>query len=212
MTSILLIVSFHSKISQFYNQLNNYPQVKQNIEDHLNDTLNEKEQKQFEEWTGLKCTDIVFDSNVDNWSQHTSVFDERIIGKKQLVFLIEDIDGEKFGYYLNTEIIEKYDLGMNETDNKSFEFNLESNGRLKQPMKFEIEHLYGGGYCLYEKSWIGNLISLGDIRLFKENNKNESCCWQHEDKFDYHGIWKALCGKTWPNYFTPKRILVIQMK
>ena len=50
----------------------------------------------------------------------------------------------------------------------------------------------------------------------KENYKNESHCYQNEDRFDYHGIKKALCGKIYkyPNWedFTPKRILVIQMK
>ena len=137
----------------------------------------------------------------------TSVFNERIIGKKQLVFLIEDEDGEKFGYYLNTEVIEKYRDWI-ETDNKSFEFNLQSNGRIKQPMKFEIENLEWGGYRLYKKSE-NYLIRLGDIYLKKENFKNYSCCWKNENWFDYHGIEKALCGK---HDFTPKRILVIQMK
>ena len=50
----------------------------------------------------------------------------------------------------------------------------------------------------------------------KEYNNN----FQNEWKFDYHGIEKALCGKTayWEEdellgeFFTPKRILVIQMK
>ena len=36
-----------------------------------------------------------------------SVFNERIIGRKQFVFLIEEEGGEKFGYYLNSEVIEK---------------------------------------------------------------------------------------------------------
>ena len=169
--------------------------------------------QQIEEWTKLKCEDVLFDSTIDDWSQNTSVLNERIIGKKQIVFLIEDEDGEKFGYYLNTEVIEKYGDWI-ETDNKSFEFNLESNGRLKQPMKFEIKDLKYGGYELYIKS-IGYLIVLGDIYLMKENKKNESYCYQFEDWFDYHGIENALCGKKpYPNGedFTPKRILVIQMK
>ena len=58
------------------------------------------------------------------------------------------------------------------------------------------------------------LIRLGDIGLLKENCKNESYCDQNEYRFDYHGIENALCGKTYCNfsgYFTPKRILVIQM-
>ena len=54
-------------------------------------------------------------------------------------------------------------------------------------------------------------------RAYKENNKNESRCYQFEDRFDYHGIKKALCGKTaiilgHCENFTTKRILVIQMK
>ena len=61
-----------------------------------------------------------------------------------------------------------------------------------------------------------HLIKLGEIVLEKENTKNESyCSYQNEynDKFDYHGIENALCGKTEDNNpFTPKRILVIQMK
>ena len=95
-------------------------------------------------------------------------------------------------------------------DNKSFEFNLYSNGRLKQPMKFEIKDLKWGGYCLFEKSssW---LIGLGEIELFKENWKNQSRCYQFDDQFDYHGIKNAFCRKT-DDKFTPKRILVIQMK
>ena len=53
------------------------------------------------------------------------------------------------------------------------------------------------------------------IYLKNENYKNKSLCEQHEYCFNYHGIKKALCGKTWNNgkeVFTPKRILVIQMK
>ena len=64
--------------------------MKQNIEKYFNELISEKEIDQLEEWTGLKCTDIIFDSNVDNWSVDTSVFNERIIGNKQMVFLIED--------------------------------------------------------------------------------------------------------------------------
>ena len=152
----------------------------------------------------------MFDSDIDNWKQYETVFNERIIGKKQLVFLIEDEDGEKFGYYLNTEVVEKH---WNKTDNKSFEFNLQSNGRLPNPMKFEIKDLEEGGYLLFSKSNKDNLISLGDIYLCKENKKHESCCCQYENEFNYHGIKDALCGKTWSFYpFTPKRIVVIQMK
>ena len=53
---------------------------------------------------------------------------------------------------------------------------------------------------------------MGEIILSKENNKNESRCYQTKEIFNYHGIEKALCGKTGRDYpFTPKRIFVIQM-
>ena len=83
-------------------------------------------------------------------------------------------------------------------------------------MKFEIKDLRYGGIELYEKSDDDRLIRFGDIWLKKENYKNESYCIQYEDFFNYHGIKKALCGKESKEYgrmyFTPKRILVIQME
>ena len=177
-------------------------------------TIEYEQKKQLEEWTSLKCYDILFDSNVDDWSEDTSVFNDRIIGNKQLTFLIEDEDGEKFGYYLNTQVVEEY--SWRQTDSKSFEFNLQSqNNRLKKPMKFEIKDLKKGRIYLHGKS-DDELIWLEDIWLIKENYKDKSFCVQNEDRFDYHGIENALCGKEQDilgrMYFTPKRILVIQMK
>ena len=97
------------------------------------------------------------------------------------------------------------------TDKKSFEFNLQSNGRLSRPMKFEIKDLREGGIILCETIY-GVLIDLGDIHLRQKNWKYQSYCYQNENRFDYHGIENALCGKTNPTNFTPKRILVMQMK
>ena len=105
--------------------------------------LSDFQKEQLEEWTGLKIDELLFDSTTDNWSPKTSILNEKIIGKRQLVFLIEDEDGEKFGSYLNTKIVEKY-YQYQETDNKSFHFNLQSNGRLPKPMKFEIKNLIYG--------------------------------------------------------------------
>ena len=94
---------------------------------------------------------------------------------------------------------------------KVFEFNIESNGRLKEPMKFEIKDVKYGGYKLCQ-NWDETLIRIGDIYLDKENRKYQSYCLQDDTRFDYHGIKNALYGKRgWKNPFTPKRILVIQM-
>ena len=180
--------------------------------------INIVQKKQLEEWTGLECGDVIFDSEIDNWKVNESVFDDKIIGRKQLVIIIEDDHNEKFGYYLNTEIKNEYNKWIS-TDNKSFEFNIESNGRLNEMMKFPIKDIKYG--CnLYDK-WNERLIILGNIILYKENNKNKSLCLQREDKYDYQGIPNTLCGKAKnkdengefkTEYFTPFRIVVIQME
>ena len=106
-----------------------------------------------------------------------------------------------------------------QTDNKSFEFNLESNERIDKMMKYEIKDTHYG-YKLFNANE-KMLIQLGDIWLCKPNCTRRSVCCQKEDKYEYHGIQKALCGKVaeenngiWKvgsEIFTPIRIRVIQM-
>ena len=58
-------------------------------------------------------------------------------------------------------------------------------------------------YCLFH---LGIMIFL----FIKKKNKTESFCKQHS--YEYKGILSALCGKQYPEYFTPQRIIVIEMK
>ena len=178
------------------------------------------ERKMIQEWTGLKCSEILFHTDIDNWTESICSFNERIIGKKQLVFLIEEENGERFGFYMNNEVEDTMDR-LNKIDDKSFYFNVFSNGRLPNPMKFELTKLDNFGYTLYETS-SDKLIILGDLVLYKENNKNESYYTYDEtnNNVDFHEIKNALCGKSnrWENNIhynekiNPKRILVIQME
>ena len=46
----------------------------------------------------------------------------------------------------------------------------------------------------------------------KENTKETSFCFQNNDTINFQGIEKALCGKIYPEVFTIKRLLVIQME
>ena len=167
---------------------------------------------QLEQWTSLKCSEIVFDSMKHNWATETSVLNERIIGKSKLVFLIEDEDGEKFGYFEHTKIQNNIKSFVT-TDEYSFHFNLQSQyGRLDSSMKFEIINKQRGGYRLYHNNqW--DLIRIGDIKLFKENHKNDSVCDEDELGFSYHSLKSSLCGKSgFDHPMKPKRIVVIQMK
>ncbi|GAB1220431.1 hypothetical protein ENUP19_0053G0029 [Entamoeba nuttalli] len=164
--------------------------------------------KQLKEWTNRKVGNILFDSNIDNWKVGTSVFGERIMNKEHIIIIIEDEDGNQFGGYVNSKI-DKVNEWIN--DSKSFVFSLESNGRIYEMMKFDIKEPECA-FKIYNQT-DNHLFSFGngwDIDVYKENDKAKSYCEQNS--FEYYGIENALCGKECPNRFTPKRIIVIEMK
>ncbi|BFU24413.1 trichohyalin, putative [Entamoeba histolytica] len=164
--------------------------------------------KQIEELTERRISNILFDSDIDDWNRNTSVFDQRIMNKEHLIIIIEDEDGNKFGGYVNSKIDEVNDY-IN--DSQSFVFSLESKGRIEGMKKFDIRQ---PEYAFYLDNQTNNYLfefGIDDIAIYKENKKTKSLCKQHS--FSYKGISKALCGKQFPNnYFTPKRIIVIEMK
>ena len=54
--------------------------------------LDENDFNQLEQWTNKNCSEVLFDSDKDNWNQNTSVFDERVKDKSNLMFVIEDTE------------------------------------------------------------------------------------------------------------------------
>ncbi|BFU26707.1 trichohyalin, putative [Entamoeba histolytica] len=161
--------------------------------------------KEIEEWTEKRINNILFDSDKDDWKINTSVFKQRVKNKENIIIIIEDEDGNKFGGYVNSKI-DKVGNGYI-YDSQSFVFSLESNGRMKGMMKFDIEEperafiLYSqSDDCLFE-------FGIDDVIVYKEDNKILSRCNHYA--FEYEGIENALCGK---QQFTPKRFIVIEMK
>ena len=158
-----------------------------------------KHKKQLEEWTEKKCGEILFDSNVDNWSEQTTVFHDRIIGKKDLTFLIEDENNEIFGFYFNTQIIQNdrklYSLIEYDFKTRVFHFNLQSkNNRLSKPTKFDFKGIcHGEIFTLFEHP-SGVQIEIGDIYLCNINSYLFMYCKQNENLFDYHEMKNVLCG------------------
>ena len=63
-----------------------------------------EEMKQIEKWTSRKVSNILFDSDIDDWNEDTSVFNQRIINKEHIIIIIEDTNGNKFGGYINSKI------------------------------------------------------------------------------------------------------------
>ncbi|BFU22311.1 predicted protein [Entamoeba histolytica] len=171
-----------------------------------------EEIRQIEEWTNREITNILFDSDIDNWNINTSVFGERIWNKKHIIIIIEDSEGNKFGGYVNSKI-DKVNGGYWINDSQSFVFSLESKGRMEGMKKFDIKEPQHAFWldnqtddCLFEFGYGYR----GDICVYKENDKTKSYCSEYS--FEYEGISNALCGKQYPYRFTPKRIIVIEMK
>ena len=64
--------------------------------------------------------------------------------KNDLIFLVEDTEGNKFGEYLH-EKITKFSISVE--DRNAFMFTLQNDGRINQGngmMKFESKGRYGG--------------------------------------------------------------------
>ena len=106
--------------------------------------------------------------------RNTSVFNDQINKRKNLIFLIEDEEGEKFGYYLNDEIITDNQFKQwIHVDNNSFQFDFNKNQRNKYPMKYECIDDEFKGYMVFD-NYNNGLIYLGNISLEKENSEKSS--------------------------------------
>ena len=180
--------------------------------------LSDYQIQMIQHWTGFKIEETLFDSYVDNWAMNTSCFTQRILGKSHLLFLIDDENGEKFGYYLHTQARDnKMENGIGSlipTDKHSFHFNLETRGRLEDAVKFEIMDVKNGGIILYHPN-SPELIQIGEIRLFKQVQKDQSFYNQTIIMFNYKLMKNALNGispqKNGKTYFIPKRIVVLHL-
>ena len=176
-----------------------YPEVQKNVDEYFKEKMTEKEMKQLEKWTKLKCKDILFDSEVDNWGIHTSQFNERIFEKSKLVFLIEaEEDGDKFGYYMNKKVIQDF-FGYQNEDSNSFTFHLNSNNENRKIPRI-VDGMYSSSSYKVLKNENEILIIMNEINLKKENVKQKSFCMSYGS---------TLCG----NFnFNPKRFIVVQMQ
>ncbi|EKE37500.1 hypothetical protein ENU1_195090 [Entamoeba nuttalli P19] len=89
--------------------------------------------KQLEEWIEKRINDILFDSDIDGWNITTSVFDQRLMNKENLIILIKDTEDNLFGGYVHSKI-------DNNCPN-SFLFSLKIKGRIKGMKKLKIQNM-----------------------------------------------------------------------
>ena len=170
-------------------------------EEYINQILNENEKKQIEKWTTHICKNILFDSDCDDWRIMKSTFENRINQKERIVFMIETTENEKYGYYINNEIVvNRYNSFDMSVDEKSFNFQLISKDGIFNPIQYQQQKDKNINYKIHENS-SPNLITIDNIWLMKENMKQQSFKRYREENDNEDKVY----------IFNPKRILVIQM-
>ena len=182
--------------------------------------IEERDQKirnKLESLCEMKIQTKLFDSTINKWNEKQSEFDTTINEKEKLSFVIEDVEGNVFGCYINEKIESKRSykygkwVGESVCDPNAFIFSLQSNGRLHEPTQFPIkENKKESAFILYDKT-SDFLFAVGsgkDILVMKQNNRHQ--CYCNQAGYDY-GVYKnVLTGKN-NEPFVVRRICVYQM-
>ena len=173
---------------------------------------------QIADWSETSLHSLLFDSQKNNWFEKESDFDVVIFGREKLIFVIEDTENNVFGCYIDA-IVDKYNYKENNewkgseiADPNAFIFSLKSNGRVKDPIKFDINPQSQNSAFRLFKPDFGLLFAVGrcDIAIGKQNFKNN--CYCKQESYDY-GIHKnVLVGKDENHVFSVKRFQVFQME
>ena len=165
--------------------------------------------QQIEQWTQMKIGTIVFDSAIDSYSQGSSVFDSKIIGRKNICLLIESVVEKKnitVGMCLFNSISQHF-TGQKTAiqDEKAFVFSFRNNCK----NKYAIQSKDPSIFYLYPSDHT-DLFQIGmDIKIYKNG---ETLCLQNEHSiFNYGKAKNALFGNIGHNCFSLKRIVVFQM-
>nr|BAN40866.1 hypothetical protein [Entamoeba invadens] len=163
-----------------------------------------EEEANIEKLTGMKIGNVVFDSDIDNWSKGTSVFDGKVMNKSNLCFLVEDTYHNKFGGVCTGNINA---VGEWIHNGSSYIFSLVRGGTLN-PKRFGKS-----GNDNYE-FWLNSqnhnyLFGFGfgnngcDIAMCKKG-ENGSCC----NPSTYTTKQNELTDN---DKFTPKSVVVFQL-
>ena len=148
--------------------------------------------KTIAEWSKKEHVEVLFDSQSDDWCKTTSEFGEKILGKKDLFIIVHDLECNIFGGYVS-ETVAAEDEWVE--DKECFLFNLESNGRFKEPMRYPIKaEKSKHAFVLFGKDFDG-LFQFGygyDIIVTKQDHVDNFLSGVNESAFEYQGVKTPL--------------------
>ena len=174
------------------------------------------EEKEIEEniikISGMSIKEEIFHSDQNKWEINNSEFCEKLNGKRNIIIVIKDTEGNIFGGYISTDMIENKYL----FDNNGYLFSIKKNGEItnkKYSIKnneysFTIETDNSPGLFSFGGEDKGNKNYFKDICIYKKDYKSKNnFCKQHS--YEYYGEENALIGK---QEFEIKKIIVYEME
>ena len=183
--------------------------LRSEVKRELKGIVEKDEMKKLEEWTNMKCQDVLFDSTKDNWNQNMSVFNNKIIGKRNLIFLVTSSKNVKFGSFIHSPITHIGEVKKEQSDTTSFTFSFKN----RNFRKYSIRRNASTVMWTYNPS--DNLlfgIGSNDFNINK-NGKQSVLAQQQKPNatFEYGSEAHPFTGES-GNNFIHKRVVVIQMK
>ncbi|ELP86050.1 hypothetical protein EIN_446470 [Entamoeba invadens IP1] len=184
-----------------------YIKIREKYKDDLklkSNGISHEEKEALEKFSNSKIKSLVFDSEKDDWAQGSSEFDDKVMGKKNLLFLVEDNNNNKFGGVF-TEKVDRTNEYIEDTD--AFIFSLIRKGKFN-PKKFELKSDESKDAFTLCGSRGDYLFAFGgqkcDIAVYKKG-KDGSRCFPNS----YTESKNAFVDN---NKFTPKSVKVFQLE
>nr|BAN40996.1 hypothetical protein [Entamoeba invadens] len=167
----------------------------------INGTLDEEEVSKIKEWSGKNVTNVLFDSNVDDWGT-SAVFNRKVVGRKEVVVVVEDMKGNKFGGVI-FKTIQAEDL--NTADPQAFAFVLKTKGKIKGASKFKILEAHTNyAFGCYKDDHPRLFYITNCIFVMKRGEGGSNCISGITEIPVKTNFWGGV-------NFTPKRIFVFQL-
>ena len=156
------------------------------------------------ELTGKQMGFVLFDSNYDSWG-YDSVFNKKILGKSNLLFIIKREFDLYIGGYINA-VIDKEDAFI--TDPNAFLFTCKEG----IPRKYNIiQEKQQEAFKLYSSKF-GNLFQMGENDLFIYKQYYTSLVFSYDNSsFDYENQSFALIRSDQTIHFVPEQLIVVQL-
>ena len=134
------------------------------------------------EWTGKTRATKIYDSTVDEFTNHC-LFD-KVKGKPNIAVVGFTTDGDVFGEFHSVAVTEQ---DKEFFDPSIFDFSFESHGRCMKTQRFLVKKLKKKALVQFCKNYSSGFVAFGVDNaggFFLGNEDSDSYCWVVSDAFE----------------------------